>query len=309
MLHMIVIDMKRVGNKQTMKELVKRRFPLVTRFVRWLYDLQNAYRSRPAYYVPRAPFLASYRFDRVFFDGRGDHPTQHLARTKRIIPVKGADVLVVGCRWGNEVDLWLDECPRSLVALDYFAYTQEWNEAISRYSPQRLDFLSADARKLPFADERFDIVSSYRLLEHVNPAAESIGEMYRVLRQGGVVFAGFLPLFWTYGGAHFEGAFEHLLFSTQKFYRWIVERDRPVEQAECRHYLDHNMFSYWTLDQYLSSFRNFERLYAIVHLSSGAYGYRQSHPKEWKILTAKVAEKDLLVSGLTIWLRKPIGTQ
>ena len=44
-----------------------------------------------------------------------------------------------------------------------------------------------------------------------------VREMARVTRPGGLVFANFGPLFGTYGGAHYLGAYEHLWMSDAQF--------------------------------------------------------------------------------------------
>ncbi len=43
------------------------------------------------------------------------------------------------------------------------------------------------AERLPFADERFDVVVSTQMLEHVQEPGEVLGEIHRVLRPGGVL--------------------------------------------------------------------------------------------------------------------------
>ncbi len=45
----------------------------------------------------------------------------------------------------------------------------------------------ADAERLPFEDERFDLVVAYRALHHANNTRRVIREMHRVCRKGGVL--------------------------------------------------------------------------------------------------------------------------
>lgn len=64
---------------------------------------------------------------------------------------------------------------------------------------------------LPFESQSFDMVVSFGVLEHVPNDRESLKEIRRVLRKGGVFFFCFLPywLSWTQKIAHLRGDFYH----------------------------------------------------------------------------------------------------
>lgn len=53
----------------------------------------------------------------------------------------------------------------------------------------RVEMAEASADALPFEDARFDLVTAVLLLQHVRDPAAVVGEMWRVLRPGGVAFA------------------------------------------------------------------------------------------------------------------------
>lgn len=55
------------------------------------------------------------------------------------------------------------------------------------------EFVCGDAEKLPFADNMFDIVTSFGLLEHFEDPQIAISEMARVLKPGGFFFADIVP--------------------------------------------------------------------------------------------------------------------
>lgn len=56
-----------------------------------------------------------------------------------------------------------------------------------------------DPVKLPFEDSSFDVVTSFGVLEHVPRDLESMREIWRILRPGGIFYITFLPypLSWT----------------------------------------------------------------------------------------------------------------
>lgn len=90
----------------------------------------------------------------------------------------GRDVLEVGCGTG----LLLKEIApvaRSAVGVDI-------SRGMLRRAQQRgLNVVEGSATDLPFADERFDAVYSFKVLAHVEAIERAMAEVARVLRPGG----------------------------------------------------------------------------------------------------------------------------
>lgn len=59
--------------------------------------------------------------------------------------------------------------------------------AKKKYSPLGIEFLCVDGRSLPFADQSFDIVTSFQVVEHIIDYDRFFLEIMRVLRPGGKV--------------------------------------------------------------------------------------------------------------------------
>jgi ubiquinone/menaquinone biosynthesis C-methylase UbiE len=55
------------------------------------------------------------------------------------------------------------------------------------------EFVNGNMEKLPFPDEKFDLVMSFGVLEHFEDMRPSIKEMARVLKPGGIFFAAVSP--------------------------------------------------------------------------------------------------------------------
>jgi SAM-dependent methyltransferase len=91
-------------------------------------------------------------------------------------------VLDFGCGSGQLVE--------RMVELGYDAYgcdvvpATEWQGVAS--GPQRLKQIDRAPYRLPFDDERFDIVLSTSVLEHARNPDEYLSEIFRVLKPGGV---------------------------------------------------------------------------------------------------------------------------
>ena len=139
----------------------------------------------------------------------------------------GQNVLDLGCGYGGRSIYCAREGgPRSVVGLDVSARYVE----LARASAERLcpssppSFLVASAEEIPIAAERFDVVLSYDVFEHVVDLAAVLRECHRVLRPGGTLYAVFPPYFGP--RAH------HLDFiTTMPFLHHAFSADTLVEAA------------------------------------------------------------------------------
>jgi ubiquinone/menaquinone biosynthesis C-methylase UbiE len=99
---------------------------------------------------------------------------------------RGKDVLEVGVGLGADHLEWARSKPRSLTGVDLteraIAMTRQ------RLALNRLEskLMTADAERLPFEPNSFDIVYSYGVLHHTPDTGRAIEEVRRVLRPGGV---------------------------------------------------------------------------------------------------------------------------
>lgn len=266
--------------------------------VRATYPALSWVTNRRRVYLRIAPYLADMRFDEVRLGGRGNEPEAHLRRTERARPVRDADVLVLGAGRGEELDLWRRQRPRSLTAVEYLDYHDAW-----RGMPEPR-FARGDVRALAFADRSFDIVASTALLEHVDDVDAAAREMARVVRPDGLVFANFGPLYHTYGGAHYEGAFEHLSMTDAQFEQYLVARNRPGEIEDGLLWLRNGMFSKLRYDDYLAIFdRYFTPEHVVLAVSPAALRYQRQQPERWRALRQRFDDRDLLTYAMTVWLR------
>lgn len=279
-----------------LKRAAKRSDALV-QTVRATYPALSWVTNRRSVYTRVAPYLAGMEFDEVRLTGHNNEPEAHLRRTRRLVDLSRSDLLVLGCGRGEELALWERQGPRSLTAVDYFAHGA-WG------SHDDVRFARVDARQLAFADESFDVVASTALFEHVDRVEDAAREMARVLRPGGLAFANFGPLFYTYGGAHFCGAYEHLWMTDADFERYLVARDIPVETEDGLVWLRNGMFSRLRYRDYVAIFRrHFDMEHLMIAVSPPALRYRRERPEEWRALTARYAEEDLLTFSATVWMR------
>jgi len=97
---------------------------------------------------------------------------------------KQKDVLEVGCGTGL-IMRGLKDTAKRIVGIDISPGMLE--EARKR----GFEVVEGNAEKLPFEDESFDLVYSYKVLAHVPGIENAVREMARVLRPGGYMVAEF----------------------------------------------------------------------------------------------------------------------
>jgi ubiquinone/menaquinone biosynthesis C-methylase UbiE len=100
---------------------------------------------------------------------------------RRIFPALRGDVLELGV--GTGVNLPLYNAHASVTGFDASAEMLSW--AARRMNGAPPDLVQGDAQRLPFADERFDVVAASLLFCSVADPAQGLAEARRVLRPGG----------------------------------------------------------------------------------------------------------------------------
>jgi SAM-dependent methyltransferase len=106
-------------------------------------------------------------------------------------PEPGMEILDIGCGTGN-FSLELARIGVKVTGIDVSeAMLAKAREKAAREG-LAIEFLRADARQLPFADESFDAVVSVTALEFVPDLGEALQEAYRVLKTGGRLVVGLI---------------------------------------------------------------------------------------------------------------------
>ena len=106
----------------------------------------------------------------------------------KFIPPKPAKTLEVGCGSAT-ISLLLSKKGYQTTMVDFA--DNALLVAKRRFQLQNTtgEFVNADAQALPFADNTFDLVMSFGLLEHFENPQKTISEMVRVLKPGGRFFS------------------------------------------------------------------------------------------------------------------------
>jgi ubiquinone/menaquinone biosynthesis C-methylase UbiE len=128
-----------------------------------------------------------------YLKGVGDYDAHRMARY-RLEPYiadfaqfssgKGLRVLEIGVGMGADYERWLRAGAKA-TGIDLSARSIARAAERCRRAGLNSDLQVADAERLPFADESFDLVYSYGVLHHSPNPATCISETWRVLRPGG----------------------------------------------------------------------------------------------------------------------------
>jgi ubiquinone/menaquinone biosynthesis C-methylase UbiE len=135
---------------------------------------------------------------------REDEERQERGRLDRLRGLLGGDVrgrlLNVGCGTGG-FNLVVEEAGARPVGVDADA------EAIAicalKHEKGGGAFVRAAAERLPFPDGTFDVVYCFSSIEHVESVEESVAEMVRVTRRGGLIYV-HTPNAWSWYEGHYK---------------------------------------------------------------------------------------------------------
>jgi len=238
--------------------------------------------------------------------------------------LEGVALLDVCCGDGSNC-LALDEQPVKMVVgidleLPLFASTPRGEQVrmlasrigqASVSPPQgHRHFAQMDATALGFADGTFDVLMSRSATEHIRPIDRALGEMVRVVCDGGLIYLGIDPYFWL-RGCHKRGVVDipwaHARLSLAEFRRFVVAHEgAQVALERCRRLETLNRFTVaeWRrrIEQMGCEILEWRQLW-----SSLGEEVMARHPDVLDTLLPGVTEQDLLCERIEVWLRKRSG--
>lgn len=122
--------------------------------------------------------------------------TKHLGgpkATKKLIElchiIEGDYVLDVGCGIGVTASLLAKKHGCRVVAVDISKKMVDWAKETAKgeKTEEKIEFVVADARELPFKDNAFDVVICESVLAFVEDKQKAVNEFVRVTKPGGYV--------------------------------------------------------------------------------------------------------------------------
>ena len=116
--------------------------------------------------------------------------------------IQSGRLLDLGCFTGGRSAAWQDRL--EVDVLHGFDVDVEYAKAAVEFADARNDashFCVALAESMPYRDESFDYIATFDVIEHVMSPSEALGEAFRILKPGGLMFAVF-PTYWNPLASH-----------------------------------------------------------------------------------------------------------
>jgi SAM-dependent methyltransferase len=251
---------------------------------------------------------------------RGNDYARLRKRVDRYLRLSDATIFIAGCGSGKDLPSWLQYCPKKIIGVDLFNYKASWQQ-IKNYADEVcaktcINFFQGNLENLrDFKDSSFDIVASDAVFEHLQNMNDVLRELKRILRPGGIIYATFGPMWYSWGGDHYSGfdkleaGYNHLLLEREELDRYRnVGISTNHSENDGRTWINENLFSYLKPKQYIELLdeAGFHRLEWGVIVEPRALAYKAKYRKNWNILSKNYAELDLILTGMTIIFQKPI---
>lgn len=276
---------------------------------RFLYPILNQLQN---YYLKNLTKNWNLDIDLYSIGQRGNDYQRHRRKVNYYQNIKGKRILIAGCGSGKDVLSWAIYSPKEIIAVDLFEYSAEWQEVKRQVQDLALNvdikFVVADLERLDkFQDQEFDFVVSDAVFEHIQNLPVVLSQLHRVLKQGGLLYAGFGPLWYTHGGDHVSGydslqnGFSHLIMDQDSYSKYLDGKGPYVhDEDDGRTWIKNNLFSYLKPHEYISHIQNagFTKIYNRALLSEKALKLYKTNQLPAILRDNKI--QDILIFGMII---------
>lgn len=130
-------------------------------------------------------------------------------------------------------------------------------------------FQQAVAEKIPCSDGEFDFVHCFSVLEHVQDIRQSIREMYRVLRPGGILYIHTPNYSWPYEGHYKVPAPVFMPYGKIITKLWLMILGRPIEYLESINFISERDLNYILKDEVECYHRLYSKKVRMRHIPQG----------------------------------------
>jgi len=228
--------------------------------------------------------------------------------------LKDSTILVPGVGYGRNLFQLAAFKPKIIVAFDIYDYQEEWDflsQKILKEFRVKVLFFKGDFNSLPKNYSIFfDFIISDAVLEHIKNFLRFAENSKKFLKNGGIFYASFGPIWYGPGGDHINwgenGIFNHLILSGKEYSRQFDEKFKAIKQDSCEgeFLVKENIFSRLKTGEYLEilSKYGFSQKLLFVKILTRAIFLFKRKPEIYKLLDEKNLPKfDRLCGGIYLW--------
>lgn len=236
----------------------------------------------------------------------------------KLAPLKGAAVLVPGAGFGRNLFQLAAWKPKIIVAFDLYRYDEEWvflKKKIKDKFGVEVLFYEGGFESLPESlKNSFNFIVSDAVLEHVKNLPDFINQSKIFLKNNGIFYASFGPIWFGPCGDHLDwrgtDIFNHLILPEEDYGRKIKEvfgePEIGVDSCEGFFLLKEKLFSYLRAEDYFNLFlkAGFQKKIIYVKISSRALELMKGGKPVFEELDRRGFPKfDRLCGGMYFWLK------
>lgn len=230
-------------------------------------------------------------------------------------PLKNSTVLVPGVGYGRNLFQLATFKPKTVVCFDIYDYPGEWEflkKEIWKEFRVKIIFLKGDFDNLPLDSKKsFDFIMSDAVLEHIKNLPEFAENSKKFLKDEGIFYASFGPLWYGPGGDHIfwgeDEIFNHLILSEEQYQENFKKKFSRSERypTEGGFMVKNKLFSYLPTQEYFEIFSRagFKKFLSFAKISTGAISFFRRKPEIHRLLNQRVFPYfDRYCSGLYLWM-------
>lgn len=246
-----------------------------------LRDIFDEYFRKPYYFFKYKNFFKyqDYKIDFILPSKGFSHKSRR-EKLNQMKKINGKSILNIGCGNAFDYHLWFRYMPKKIVGIDLLNYKNSWDSVLKYVKKKNVNieikFYKKDFNEFN-SDEKFDFIVSDAVFEHCKDLKNVIKKCHKFLKDDGIMYASYGPIWFSYGGDHFSGrdniknGYNHLILEKkdyQKYFNFNVGSfDYEVNQGGAGGILVKNdLFSKLLANEYFEIFKqnNFHSEFTCV---------------------------------------------
>jgi len=224
--------------------------------------------------------------------------------------IKEKTILVIGCGTGRDIPSWLAKKPAKVIGVDCFNYSTAWQQIQENHSETPITFIQADLEQLSSTlTEPVDLIVSDAVFEHIRHMDRVLPQLHKALKPGGIMYANFGPLYYSWGGDHISGydtlenGFNHIALEKQDYLKYLdAAGNFEHSEHDGRTWINNDLFSYLKPAEYIQALEQsgFKKHHHGAVIEPRAVQCLAENPSLKEKLLQRHREIDLITGGLMV---------